>query len=117
MTHNGEIMGDEKICKPHIALHIFKHIDDLALNAHIKRGNRLVTDDKLGLDCKRTGYADTLLLAAGEFMRIAVGMLGIEPYLRKQGLYHFRAFSLIVGYSVNVNRLSDYLSDRHARVE
>ena len=55
-----QIVRDEQIRQPHPLLQIVQQVDDLCLNRHIQRGNRLVADDELRLDGQRAGNADAL---------------------------------------------------------
>ena len=70
-------MRDKKIGEVHILLQIPKQIDNLRLDRHIKRGNRLIADDELRFDGKCPGDTDSLPLSAGEFMRKTACMLTI----------------------------------------
>ncbi len=45
--------------------------DDLRLNRHVKRGDRLIADNQLWLKDQRPRDADTLTLTAGELVRIS----------------------------------------------
>ena len=68
-------MGDEDHRKVQIALKVGQKIDDLGLNRHIERGNRLIADQKLRFHDQRAGDADPLTLTAGKFVRIAVDLV------------------------------------------
>ncbi len=77
VMHHEQIVGDEQIRDAQLVLQLLKHIDDLRLNRHIQRRNRLVADDELRVHRECPGNADALPLAAGELMRIPGGMLCI----------------------------------------
>ena len=78
MLDDGQIVGDEKIRQVALFLQGFQQVDDLRLNGDVQRGDRLVADDELGVQGQRTGNADTLALAAGELVRIAGLVVGLQ---------------------------------------
>ena len=59
-------------------LHVLQQVDDLRLDRHVERGDRLVGDQQLGLQGERPGDPDALALAAGELVGVAVVVLGVE---------------------------------------
>ena len=77
LSHDAEVVGDEK--KRHVQprLDFLKQRDDLRLHGDVERGGRLVGDEQIGLVGKRHGNHYALALTAGELMRIA-----LEPALR-----------------------------------
>ena len=97
------------------ALQIAQQIDDLGLYGNIQRGNRLVAHDKARVDDQSAGYADTLPLAAGKFMRIAPVMLFGEADLF-QNLKHTFAALLRGTAPLNAQALRNNLPDSHTRV-
>ena len=52
MCDNAQVVGDEQVGQPHLLLQVLKHVDDLRLDRHIQRGDRLVTDDELGVHAR-----------------------------------------------------------------
>ena len=65
-------------------LQILEQVDDLRLDRHVERRDRLVADDELRLAGERPGDADALALAAGELVRIAVAHApGCRPTVRR----------------------------------
>ena len=64
---------------PMLALELAQQVEDLCLDRDVERRHRLVGDQQLGLERDRAGDADPLALAAGELVRIAVVVLGVEP--------------------------------------
>ena len=64
MINYRKVMGDKKICKPHLFLEILKHIYNLSLNRNIKCRNRLVTNYELRINCQCTCNTDTLTLSS-----------------------------------------------------
>ena len=63
---------------PEFALELLEQVDDLGLDGDVERGDRLVGDDQLRVQRQRAGHADALALAAGELVREAVVVLGVE---------------------------------------
>ena len=76
LAHHAQIMSDEHIGQIEPLLQIGEQIDDLRLDRDIERRHRLVGDDQPWFERDGAGDADALALAAGEFMREAVEMLG-----------------------------------------
>src|SRR3954447_25773982 len=66
-----EIVADEEQRETELALQILQQVDDLRLDRDVERRDRLVADDQFGFGGERPGDADTLALAAREFMRPA----------------------------------------------
>ena len=60
---------------------------DLGLDGHVQGRDRLVGDEQLGLQGDGTGHADALALPAGELVRIAVVVLGVESHDLQQFLH------------------------------
>jgi len=73
---DGEIMGDEEIGQAELSLEVRQEINDLGLNRDVQGADRLIADDKPGIQGEGTGDADALALAAGEFVRVAAGVAG-----------------------------------------
>ena len=69
---NCKVMGDKEIGQAQLLLQILKHIHNLRLNGNVQCGDRLVTDDKLRVHSQGARDADSLALAAGKLVRIAV---------------------------------------------
>jgi hypothetical protein len=76
---HGQVVRDEQERDAHVALELLEQVDDLRLDRHVQRRDRLVGDDQLGVEGERAGHPDALPLAAGELVREAVVVLGVEP--------------------------------------
>ena len=63
-TDDGQVVGDEEIGEPELVLEVFKKVDHLCLNRNVKSGDRLIADDELGMEGKRSCHPDPLPLAA-----------------------------------------------------
>ena len=74
-----EVVRDEDVGEPELRLQVLEQVQDLRLDRHVERGHRLVADDQLRVDGERARDADPLPLAAGELVREAVVVLGVEP--------------------------------------
>ena len=55
-----------------LLLQLLQQVEHLCLNGDVQRGNRLVTDDELGVQGQGTGDADTLAAAAVQLMGVGV---------------------------------------------
>ena len=69
----------KRYVSPKSRLEVLEQVDDLRLDRHVERRDRLVADDEVGLERERAGDADALPLAARELVRIAGGRVGGEP--------------------------------------
>ena len=79
VPHHGEVVGDEDERDAELACEFLEQVHDLRLDRHVQRGDRFVGDDQLRAEGEGAGDADALALAAGELMRVAVVVLGVEP--------------------------------------
>jgi hypothetical protein len=84
---HGQVVRDHHVGQAQLVLQVLEQVDDLGLDRHVERGHRLVGDDQLGPQRQRAGDPDALPLAAGEFVRVAVVVLGVEPDQLEQLLY------------------------------
>src|SRR6056297_161662 len=74
-----DIVRDEQIRDILLGLDIVEKVEYLGLDAHVERGDRLVTDDELRLDGERVGDGDPLLLAARELVGVLARGVAGEP--------------------------------------
>ena len=116
MLHDRQVVGDKQICSTELVLEFLEQVQNLGLNGHIQSGNRLVADNQLGLQRKCTGNADTLTLTAGELMRIAVNVLGVQSDNVEKLADTLNAL-LLGAHAVNGHGLGDDLTDSHTRIE
>ena len=114
---NCKVMGDKEIGQAQLLLQILKHIHNLRLNGNVQCGDRLVTDDKLRVHSQGARDADSLALAAGKLVRIAVCMLGIEPNALQQRKDHVVALLLALRKLMDINGLSDDIANGHTRIQ
>ena len=78
MTDDSEVVGDEHQREVESILEVDEQVDDLRLDRHVQRRDRLVGEDHVGLDGQRPGEADALALATGELVGVAVGRVRRE---------------------------------------
>ena len=114
---DGEIVGDEEVGEAELALQIVQQVDDLRLDRHVERRDRLVGDDELRARGERPGDADALALAAGEFVRIAAHVLDRESDETQKFGDPLAAAGAAAADAVHDQRLADDILDAHARVE
>ena len=79
MADDADVVGDEDVGEAELVLQVVEQVDDLGLDRDIEGGDRLVGDDQLRVRRQGPGDPDPLALAAGELVRVAVGVLGREP--------------------------------------
>ncbi|CNU27011.1 Uncharacterised protein [Salmonella enterica subsp. enterica serovar Bovismorbificans] len=82
MFHHRQVVRDKDIRQPHILLQIHHQVQHLGAHRHVERGDRFVGNHYVRIKHQTAGDSDTLTLAAGEHMRIAVVVLGFQPHLR-----------------------------------
>ena len=116
MPDRAQIVRDEQIRQVPLALQLLQQIQDLRLDRHVERRDRLVGDDEIRVRGERARDADALLLSAGELVRIAVD----EPLAEPDGRHQLaNAIALVVPRSEpeRLDRLGDDLADSHARIQ
>lgn len=112
MLHDGQVVRNEYISEIHVALQIFQQIYYLCLNGHVERRNRLVADDKTGLQGKRARNADTLTLTAAELVRISFKVVSLQAALLHR-VENVLPVLLSWHYIVLPHRFSYDFADRH----
>ena len=114
---DAEVVRDEQHGEAELALQVGEQVDDLGLDRDVEGGYGLVGDDQFGLDGQRPGDDDALALAAGEFVRVAVDVLGGEAD-PLEDLDRTRPLAAARARDRGSSRLRPGCrSDRHARVE
>ena len=73
VADHGQVVGDEQVGQAELPLQVAHHVEDLGLDRHVERGDRLVGDDQLRVEHQRAGEAEPLALAAGELVRVPLG--------------------------------------------
>ena len=111
---DGQVVGDEQIGQVALFLQLLQQVDDLRLDGHVQRGDRLVADDELGIQRQRAGDADALALAAGELVRIAGLVVGLQAAV-VHDLVDIVVKLVLGDQVVLAHGLADDLADRQAR--
>ena len=81
MPHHRRSWPIRTSVEAEVLLELAQEVEDLRLDRDVQRRDRLVGDHQLGLQRERPCDADALSLAAGELVRVAVVMLGVESDL------------------------------------
>ena len=55
VAHHRQIVGDEEVGEAEPLLQVLQQVDDLALDRHVERRDRLVADDDARLDARARG--------------------------------------------------------------
>jgi hypothetical protein len=110
-------VADEQVGEAVAGLQFAQQLDDLRLHRHVERRGWLVGHDKPGLQHECAGDRHALALAAGEFVRVALGRLGVEPDLSERGLDEPSALAGARRKAVHPEPLLDDLRDRQPRRE
>ena len=87
VAHHRQVVGDEDVGEVELGLQVLQQVHHLRLDRDVQGGHRLVRDDQLGPQGQGAGDADALALPAGELVRVAVVVLGVEPDPRQQVLH------------------------------
>src|SRR6188472_2733643 len=110
-------MSDEDVREAQLALQPLEQVDDLRLNRNVEGGDRLITDDHLGVQRHAAGDADPLPLPARELVRVAVDVLGVETNQIEQFLHPLAPAALRHYLTMDFEWLTDDVSDRLARIQ
>ena len=84
VADHRQVVGDEDEGDAEVAAQVGEELDDLGLDRDVEGGDGLVGDDELGLQGEGAGDGDALALAAGELVRVALGVLGGEADLGEE---------------------------------
>ena len=79
VPHHRQVVRDEHVAQAELVAQVVEQVDDAGLDRHVQRRHRLVQDEQARVQRERAGDADALPLAAGELVRVARGVLGVEP--------------------------------------
>ena len=78
MAHDRQVVRDEEIGEPELALQVVEQVEHPRLHADVERADGLVEHQDLGLDGERAGDADPLALPAGELVGMPRRVLRVE---------------------------------------
>ncbi len=76
VAHHAEVVRDEEIGQAELGLQVVQQVQHLGLDRHVERRHRLVGHQQARVEHQGPRDRDALALAAGEHVRIAVGVLG-----------------------------------------
>jgi len=76
VADDGQVVRDEEVREPEIALERLEQVDHLGADRHVERRDRLVEDDDAWIEREGARDPDPLTLAAGELMREPIRVLG-----------------------------------------
>ncbi len=116
LAHDREVVCDEQVGEPAVALEVHQQVEHLRLHRHVERRHRLVAHHEGRLHRERARDADPLPLSAGKLVRIAPGVAGIEPDLfqqRRDPPRYLRSGR----ETMNLDALGHRGADPHARIE
>ena len=117
VAHHRQVVGDEDVGELELLLELLQQVDDLRLHRDVERRHRLVADDDLGVERQCPRHADALALPAGELVRVAVLVVGVEADPVQQRA-HLAALLLARHHARWISYgLADDVADRHARVQ
>ena len=80
----GQVVGDEQAAEAPVALEVGEEVEHGRLDRDVERRGRLVGDEQVGVAGQGPGDRDALALAAGQLVRVPVGVLGAQPDLAQQ---------------------------------
>ena len=107
---------DEQVGEAELVLQVLEQVEHLGADRDVERAHRLVEHDELGVERQGAGDADALALPAGELVRVALGVLGVEAHRVQQLGDPLLALGLGAD-AVDLERLADDVADAHARVQ
>ena len=116
MPYSGKAVGDKNISQVQLFLQLAQQIENLRLNGHVQRGNRLVTDNQLRIYCQRPRNTNALPLTAGKFMGIPLCVVGPQANQLQKLLHSF----LLLGrrtQAMDFHRFANDSAHRHLRVQ
>ena len=113
---HAEVVGDKEIGEAQLGLEVLHQVDDLRLNGDVEGRDRLVTDDKVGVEREGAGDDDALALAAGELVGKALAIGGVEADQPEE--FGDPILELLAMHeAMDDEGLGDDLADGMARVE
>ena len=109
-------MRDEEVGQPELFLQFFQQVDHLRLDGNVQGRDRLVADDKIGVEGQGAGNTNPLALTARKLVGVTGAKIGAQSHRVEQLGDSF--FDLVgIHPAMHLKRLADDLVDRHARVQ
>ena len=113
-----EVVRDEDQAEVEVALRPGQHVEHLGAHRHVERRDRLVADQRLGLEGHRSRDHHALALAAGQLVRVSVPVARGRCQPRVLERRHGAGDALVAADdAVDRERLHDQGADRLARVQ
>src|SRR5262249_42717874 len=112
-----QVVRDENVGEIELVLQSLHQVDDLRLDGDVQGRDRLVPDDYLRVEREAPCDADALALTAGELVRVAVDVLGVETDDVQQLLHPAAPVTPRGCLGMDVEGLTDDVTHRHPRVE
>ena len=112
----SKVMADEHVCHVGLFLQTNKQIEDGLLDGYVESRGGFVADDDLRLEDEGARDSDTLALAAGHVVRIAIG----EIFGKIDQTEHFLRLGfdiLLIDHAEVFERFTDDLLDALLRIE
>ncbi len=78
VSDDGQIMGDEKVGESQVSFEAGQQVDNLGLNGNVQGRDRFIADKELRGNEQRARDADPLALSPAEFVRVFVGVCGLQ---------------------------------------
>ena len=113
---HAQIVRNKQVRAARFLLDVLHQVDHLCLDGYVQGADGLVGDQQVGMHDDRARDADALLLAAGEFMRVATGMLAGKPH-QLQNFIDLLIQVFLIADTVDDQPLGDDFLYRHAGVE
>ena len=107
-------MGDENVGQAALCLQVLHEIEDLRLDRNVQRGDRLVADDKAGIQRQGAGDADALAAAAVQLVGIHIRHPAGKAHRIHQFLHLLLIFGRIGAGVIDLHRLPDNLRHAHS---
>src|SRR5438309_1663280 len=117
VADHRQVVRDEQVAHCVFVLQILQEVQQLGLDRHVERGDRLVADQDLRAQGERAGDRDPLALAAGELVRVLGERVGGEAHLVEQLQAERAPLGLAAADAVDLHRLHQDLAHREARIE
>ena len=76
-----QIVRNKEISESQLFFQLLKQIEHLRLHGYVESRDRFIADDEFRIQCQRSGNADPLFLASGQFVRITRASTSISPFI------------------------------------
>ena len=112
-----EVVRDEEVGEPVLALQVLHEVEDLRLHRHVERARGLVAHEELGIRGERAGDRDALPLAAREFVRVFLAVERREAHVGEELAHASGDRRGPLDQAVGADRLGDDALHAPARIE